>query len=719
MVVLLYILMGFCLPAKAELIDGRVLDAETGTPIPGVVIRSGTSTSTTDSAGAFQVNIADGDTVHLSRIGYENLVLAPPHTAPLLLTMRPLNIPLDTIDVVDRLPEADRIAREPTFTTVVERAAFENQVTTLPEILDRSAGIQVRSLGGIGTFSTISVRGSSSEQIEVYLDDIPLNAAVGGGVNLENLPLANIGRIEISRGSGQAGNGLGGTVRIRTRDQADRIEGRMSWGSFDTRNATLFASHRRNRIQTLAVVDYTSSDNDFAFLDDNGTEYNLDDDAVTARQNNEVRIAGLLGKAALDLDDHRVLSVSQTLHGKRQGIPGISNNQSTEAGLSSFRATTQATFEDRAFWTGTTRQTLYFSHLAESFVDTLGEIGVGRQDNLDRTRSYGHRSNTRLLVGRHLLTVKTDLRRETFDPTAHIQLITPLFAARRWTSQVGAALDLGFARDRLTLTGSADVRHQRNRFVGQNPIASSPQAPAQTSRRNLWGWHTGFRVALTGALSLKGNAASSERAPSLFELFGDRGSVVGNTSLASEQGKTFDLGMRLDTERAWAETVIYEQRYEDLIQFGQTSQSVSRPDNVGEARVRGLEFSGWAAPNPTLSVAANYTRQHTQNRSPALHLTGNALPGRPRHKAGVRTDVRVGRLKASYDYAFEGGNFLDQANRRKLDARHIHTVTFRVRVWKSSILGLDARNLTDARVNDVWGYPLPGRSLGISLQNTW
>ena len=208
-------------------------------------------------------------------------------------------------------------------------------------------------------------------------------------------------------------------------------------------------------------------------------------------------------------------------------------------------------------------------------------------------------------------------------------------------------------------------------------------------------------------------------APSFFELFGDRGSVVGNTGLEPESAVTWDAGFRLAHQTGWVEGVYFDHRYGNLIQFAQTSQATSRPVNIGKARVRGIELSGRKAIGKNLSLSSNYTYQNSEDRSNVPHLTGNALPGRPRHKAGARADIRIGRFSASYDYVFEDGNFLDQANRRELASRHIHSPSLRVSVRKSIQLGLDAKNITDARVNDVWGYPLPGRSWSVSLKETW
>ncbi|MBS12694.1 MAG: hypothetical protein CME19_13955 [Gemmatimonadetes bacterium] len=707
-------------PTKAEPLSGRVVDAETGTGLSDVLIRTLGGSSLSDSSGIFGLpNRAES--VRLSRVGYRDLLLHPPYPNALIVRLVPNPIPLSPVDVTAPTPPSEPLP-EPAFTTVIERSAFDQQTTTLPEVLDRSAGIQVQSLGGVGTVSTVSVRGASSDQIEVYLDDILLNAAIGGGVNLANLPLSNVRRIEINRGSGQTGNGVGGTVHIRTRKQdSGKTEASASWGSFDTRSINLFTSQSAGRARYLVVADYASSDNDFGFLDDNGTEYNANDDRFADRQNNDVRNANFLGKVVFNADTPFVLSASQSLHAKRQGIPGISNNQSTAAHLRSIRSSTQITAEHRSLGqTGHTKHTLYFSHTGETFRDTLGEVGVGRQDNTYRTRVAGLRSRSGLVfANQHVLLLQSDIRRETYDPTANIQLITPLFASRRWTWQARPRLELSFLDSQIHWSIALDLRRILSSFEGRNPFAFSPQAPESKSSRNLYGWHTGLRIRMSDGLSFKANAARSERAPSFHELFGDRGGVLGNTSLDPERGHTWDAGILLGHRDVAFEAVYFYQRYDGLIQFAQTSQATSRPVNVGKARAFGVETSASLGVSDQLLLSANYTFLHTEDRSAIPHLQGNSLPGRPRHKASVRPEARFGRMTATYVYAFEDGNVLDQANRRHLPSRHLHNISLRVRVGLNTRVGIDATNLSNARVFDLWGYPLPGRAFGVSLTQQW
>ena len=98
---------------------------------------------------------------------------------------------------------------------------------------------------------------------------------------------------------------------------------------------------------------------------------------------------------------------------------------------------------------------------------------------------------------------------------------------------------------------------------------------------------------------------------------------------------------------------------------------------------------------------------------------GNALPGRPDHKGGVRISHGISRLTLTYDLSAESGTFLDQANRRRVERRALHSASVRVRVWTSSSVGVDVSNLTDTRTTDLWGYPLPGRAWALTYQAEW
>ena len=69
----------------------------------------------------------------------------------------------------------------PVFFSVIGRESFEGKMEDLSEVIEKEMGVQVRQTGGLGSFSTVALRGSTSDQVLVYMDGVLLNDASGGG----------------------------------------------------------------------------------------------------------------------------------------------------------------------------------------------------------------------------------------------------------------------------------------------------------------------------------------------------------------------------------------------------------------------------------------------------------------------------------------------------------------------------------------------------------
>ena len=72
--------------------------------------------------------------------------------------------------------------------------------STLADVLAQLPGLQLRRLGGIGDPAYAGIRGSSSQQVEVWVDGVPLNPLGTTGVDLSEINLDNYDRIEVWRG---------------------------------------------------------------------------------------------------------------------------------------------------------------------------------------------------------------------------------------------------------------------------------------------------------------------------------------------------------------------------------------------------------------------------------------------------------------------------------------------------------------------------------------
>ncbi|HET8724559.1 MAG TPA: TonB-dependent receptor plug domain-containing protein, partial [Anaeromyxobacteraceae bacterium] len=61
--------------------------------------------------------------------------------------------------------------------TVVEAGRYAGELKGVAELAATAPGVAIRSYGGLGQLSTISIRGSTAAGVRVLLDGIPLDTA--------------------------------------------------------------------------------------------------------------------------------------------------------------------------------------------------------------------------------------------------------------------------------------------------------------------------------------------------------------------------------------------------------------------------------------------------------------------------------------------------------------------------------------------------------------
>ena len=227
-----------------------------------------------------------------------------------------------------RLGVEQTVRETSTFATTIDTSEATAKVQSVADVLSESVGVQVRRFGGLGAFSTVSIRGSTPNQVEVYLDNVLLNNANAGLVDLGSVPLDNVDHIEIYRGFAplQLGAGsIGGAINLVTRPVAGATtnSASLSYGSFDTRKVTLYRSQGFERIGYVVLFNYTESLGNFQFFDDNGTPLNSLDDEIATRQNNGFRAfnGNVKGEAILG---GWQFTLSNDIYTKNQGVPGQS-----------------------------------------------------------------------------------------------------------------------------------------------------------------------------------------------------------------------------------------------------------------------------------------------------------------------------------------------------------------------------------------------------------
>ena len=647
-----------------------------------------------------------------------------------------------------RLALSHDLARRPGFATFYRVDELPSPTATTGEVLAQAVGVHVRQFGGLGAYSAVSVRGSNANQVAFYLDGAPLNPAQYGVVNPADLPLGALDRVEVYRGAAPVafGDPGGGVVNLVTRSGSGaRADARAGYGSFGTRRGEAWGSLAGKRARAFGAYRYQASQGDFAFADDNGTPFNPGDDEFTARRNNAFTAHGFTGKldvplgaagglagtaaAAPTAGSLGRLTLAGDLLAKDSGMPGISSYQSAHATFATRRGVGSLTWTSPVWLDRTLElETQAYALGARDRLRDLGnELGGGRQDTDDRTASWGARQRAAIGAGPlgQTLELVAEARREEFRPG----VLSPAPAAgptsRRDAVVLGAEERLEPWAGRILVSAGLRRESVFDDFPAGPAYAGAPPQPALSCTLHFTVGQAGVRARLAGGLVLRAHAGHAERVPSLFELYGNRGTVVGNRGLAPERADQRDVG--LAWAGAWpgaaagrgalgAELAFYRTDARDLIVFLQNSQHTSVAQNVAAARLWGVEASASASLG-ALRVTANWTHQDTRDESGVPHWDGKQLPGRPADEGFAREEYARAGWRVFHEFHYLSGNYLDRANRQPVPARRLHNLGAGTSLARGRLrLTAEVRNLTDDRVQDVAAYPLPGRSYALTAE---
>ncbi|MBP7148702.1 MAG: TonB-dependent receptor, partial [Acidobacteria bacterium] len=275
------------------------------------------------------------------------------------------------------------------------------------------------------------------------------------------------------------------------------------------------------------------------------------------------------------------------------------------------------------------------------------------------------------------------------------------------TASARDSLPLGSAR--VTLLAEWELR--RDDFAGAGNGRVPP--PADDSRDAALGGSASLALPLGEGWTLRGSAGSFHRRPSLAELFGDSGQVRGNPSLDPEHGWKFEAGPSAAFRAgAWtwsAELAAFASRTDDMILVWPQSQGVSVAENVGSARVAGVEASASLRAPGGFAVDAAGTLQRA--RAAGGPYDGKRLPTVPERLGWIGTSWNPGRWSLGWELRYVGENSSDRLDeeRYRLPARVLHDVRAARDVGAGIRLSVEVQNLFDRETRDVARFPLPGR----------
>lgn len=551
------------------------------------------------------------------------------------------------------------IEQAPASISVITREQLqERQVSNLAEALEGIEGVNNKPFdarsGKTGN-QTVSLRGLPSEYTLVLINGVRQNPSATVAPNAFNdsqsafiPPIAAIERIEVIRGPMSTlygSDAIGGVVNIITRRPGDQWEGAASisteyFSNSDFGGTTITEGYVGGPLSNHASLQLYGRvlERSASSVNIPGTEPSLTDNRTMGQNPTKATVETFGGELAITpTEQHRFsarLDTSRQQVDNSQGqvgrLTGVGNSPADfDRGYArelEFQRDQISLRHEGDFAFGSLDTTL-----TRDIVETKGRtINAGAV--MDQSRFGTPRDlklttdilDTRLtnLWGDHFVTVGAQYIDATFADGLLPADITrdqySVFVEDEWQMT-----------DRFALTGG--LRYDKYENI------SGEFTP------RLYGVYNA-----TETLTLKGGAGQGFRAPLMEQTFdgivgfGDGGSVplFGDSDLKPERSTNYEASAIYNNRQGFtAQATLFHNTLEDKIERA-TGASSRTNDNIGKARIRGLELASAYDITDTVTLSGNYTYTDSEVREgpTAASLIGDPLVSVPDHMFNARLD---------------------------------------------------------------------------------
>ncbi len=597
------------------------------------------------------------------------------------------------------------------FTTVIRPTDFDKRSKSAPELLSKTVGVDVTNRGGEGEFSTVSIRGSSSEEVAVFLDGVRLNTTLGGTVDFSTIPIDSIERIEVIRGNASArfGTGaMGGVINIVTKRVGAKraIDIKLTGASFQTLKTSESWREPGDDWDLVLAHNHRSTGGNFTFMSLPVTLNGIPvgSSREFTRDHNRSISENVLAKIGLNITDNLHLTIQNDFYWTDRQVPGMEDETTMlapanplQANEEIFRDTAALKLdlnkffiEDLSWQTGIT-----YSMNRDHFTDPTPAIG----DPIDvTTLSQSPEFYTRWM---HIFmsedvnlasTLRYQFRYDRSSDSSPTVSRTMMGTHGRNSNSIFIEESLGLLNDRIIIT-------PQGRFENAS------------DRETRMSWKVGLIGKPLKWLTLKANGGSAFRYPSFNELYyPDQGYMRGNPNLDDETSIGFDIGFILKPKYASLEASYFKNYVDNMIVWVPISATTIQPVNTFSVDIQGIELQGSLDPIKYIHIDANYTWLDA-------HYSGSArrLPGRPRHKINARVEGRIKPVIIFSELQYLGSYPVNTANTVTLSGQTVVDAGTTLTFGKYFFVTAEVKNIANVQIHDAVGFPLPRRSYWVSV----
>ena len=621
-----------------------------------------------------------------------------------------LELELEQI-VVTATRTATTILDSPDHVTVIsgEEIAASGALS-LADALQQVAGLEIKDYGTAGSLKSVRIRGSAPSQVLILVDGVRVNDSWQGLVDLSQLSVENIERIEILRGGTSAlygADAMGGVVNIITKSHTEkRFTFTIINGSYlphdaiqvsesstapvgadyldlvDTQRVGLQASGVLGSVDLIVAGSFTRAANGYVwndqqYIDDYRRQFNAD-----------------------LLDGNASLSLTTSVGPGKMGLKGQFDYSSAGAPgsltlLSTDAAQQRAAFQGQLFYSNpqlagsalSLEAHLFYKYTRLAYQNP-DPFPAWAADDVHILNSLGLELQQQATLA--------DLLQLVYGGNFVVDLVDSTAAGKRRRLSGGGFIEVPFyMASRLTLIPM--VRYDLN---SDFPASLTYKLAAVLN--------------LSENASLKASGGKSYRTPTMQDLYYPFGS---NPDIQPETGYSGDLGLSVVMDRLEANLFAFVRYVLDGIVV---EPPLYLPQNFGRVLYPGAEADVSVELIPGLHLSGSYTFLYSyilQTTSTTYSFADNKRAiYTPVHTASAAVKYDNGRTRLGLDAQIVGERFSDQANSIRVDGYLVLNAEARQRLSPNLTLTLAGKNLLN-RVYQTWkDYVMPPLSFWVGAE---
>ena len=641
------------------------------------------------------------------------LIIAPALSlaAPVQLFDEVLVVGGDTDGPSD--PSQVNIESNTGFVRVVDRSSFEQKFTTLEDLLDKQLGVQIKRVGGAGSYSTVALRGSPGSQVNVFLDGVLLNSSQGGKADISLIPLSSVERIEIypDHTPVQLGNSnVAGAINVVTHQALEEeYQTQVSAGSFGTRSASFLAAGSKNRLSFSLALERLDADNDYPTVLRSGDE--------ETRVNSDVsNLAGYL-KLGYMLDDSSTINFISQIIDHDRGLPSIQNDSNDQSRLENEGQRHQLSY--LASYLG-----LKASHEVadREYTTTLDQrknpVGLSTDWLENKTQRRSLRNHWLLALDNHNIRFVYEYAEEKFYKTNLSDSQLQIKNSRR--EQVFAIQDewLVYQEDLRLSLSARQILIEDEAVVRQEKIGFEQDDVDSDVSVSKAAYHVGAAYTVDSGFRIKANLSQGLRFPTMMELYAESERQVGNPDLKPEESVNLDFGIEYSYPGLELTAAVYRKDLSNFIAQIYGGQGQAKPINIGDSVLSGFEANVSYQVTPWLELGSTIDLVDSEAKTRDRGRDETQLPGVYHENYSAKVAMDFYPVLLELQHFVSDDMYYDQPN---LDLADTSEHTDFSLTWYVNQLTVNAsvNNILDKRYREFDTFSNVGRAYYLSLNYKW